>query len=135
MVPLSHNTIKLICQLIFQQIEWKSSDCNSDDIRLLDNLMAKYDNLKKLMMMNINEQTALFDVKTIDQLSQMKNILNLLDKLCALPIHGIHIRQYLEKLEKYQRNKVEQKENVVKLPASAQSSSLMQKLRAIMDQN
>lgn len=135
MVPLSYNKIKLICQLIFEQIKWSPYHSSSDDIRNLDNLITKSDEFQKILTINIDERTALLDVTATDQVSQMKNILKLLEELCALPIHGIHIRQYMEVLEKSQKAIVGQKENIVNLPASAQSSSLMRKLRAIVEQN
>jgi hypothetical protein len=128
MVPLNHNMIEFVCQLIFEQIDWNSNDFDSNDFdskntRSMDNLISDY------------EQAALFDINTTDQTSQMNDILKLLDELCALPINGKYIRQYMKDVEKAQRDMTGQGENIVILPKRAQSSALMLRLRAILEQN
>jgi GTPase SAR1 family protein len=140
MVPLNHNMIEFVCQLIFEQIDWNSNDFDSNDFdskntRSMDNLISDYHELEKLLTININEQAALFDINTTDQTSQMNDILKLLDELCALPINGKYIRQYMKDVEKAQRDMTGQGENIVILPKRAQSSALMLRLRAILEQN
>jgi hypothetical protein len=97
--------------------------------------MAYYSDLEKLFKNDNGEHAASVSVNTTDQLMQIEDVLTLLDERYTLPISGKYIRQYMNDLENAQRHITAQRENVVKLLAHAQSSSLMRKLRTIIGQN
>jgi hypothetical protein len=132
MVSLKNTIIEQICDLLFEEIKWDSCLCNLEKIRFLDKAIIEADDMKKLLSININEQTALVDIGTTNQVPQINDILELVNKICTLSINGVYIRQYMQDLEKIQRDLVNQKENIVRLPSNAQSSCLMQKLRALV---
>jgi hypothetical protein len=133
MVPLNSTIIEQICHLLLEQIRGTAyHDDILEDMQLISDAIVELDNSKELLMTNIHEQAALFDVNTIDQVSEMDDILELMDKMCTLPINGKQIRQYIKDLEKTQRDTIRQENHVI-LPTSAQSSTLMQRLRTIVE--
>jgi hypothetical protein len=137
LTPYNDDIVEYIRYFIREEEMKKGAGAdNRKVIQGLQNMIEEYDREQTLYKTSLNATTAQFaSSSTSNNRYEPEDIFDLVSKLYKLPIHGSSIRQQIDGLKHKQSQMNEKKEYFVQIPFDANSSTVMQRLKQIVDQH
>ncbi|CAM4819382.1 unnamed protein product [Rotaria magnacalcarata] len=132
-LPLNDDILEYLRHFIREEQIKKNSDSqNNDVIQGLEEMMKSYEQEMELFKRTIHSEK---DRSSSKDVLKSDEIFSLVETLYNLPINGQNIREQVKVLIINQKKLISKREVLVKLPAKADSSTLMRQFKNIKSSN
>jgi hypothetical protein len=126
------DTIEYIKHFIFEEeTKQKSGAQNDEVVRRLQASLKNYEEdmeLFKMALISDDNNSTTITANNGQEIPRTEEIFPLVESLYALPINGEKIREQVQGLRKNQTKNVARREQIIQLPASVTSSTVVDRL-------